>query len=235
LITVPKHVEFPLAIFMVPAIGVMASKFLAAIWLYQAKVPCTLGQRFAAAVAAMGLSYTVAQGILAGIKSASTPFFRTPKCENKPALMQGFMMAWQEMTLFGAALIAALATFIAYGPYNEEAKLWIIMLLVQSIPYGAALATSLVAAMPGRRRAVSSVPAPAPIAPPQPLMVQATISSSNIVASGVTSTGGGSTTGLGSVGLSSTALSSVEDLRIPAIGTSLASTSLNQQKGVTLN
>src|SRR3546814_6406196 len=69
---------------------------------------------------AMGLSYTGARGILAGIKSASTPFFRTPKCEDKPALMQGFLMAWQEMALFGTAVVAALATFAAYGPYNQE-------------------------------------------------------------------------------------------------------------------
>ena len=78
----------------------------------QARQAPSSAERFkdAAAVAAMGLSYTVSRAILAGIKSASTPFFRTPKCEDRPALVQGFAMAWQEMALFGLALVAALAS-----------------------------------------------------------------------------------------------------------------------------
>ena len=93
---------------------------------------------------------------------------------------QGFLMAWQEMALFGTALVAALATFAAYGPYNQEAKLWIIMLLVQSIPYGAALATSLVAVLPGYRRAVAT---PAPVSAPQALNPSAAMATSGLAAS----------------------------------------------------
>lgn len=230
LVTFPKHVEFPLAIFMVPAIGVMASKFMAAIWLYQAKVPCTLGQRLAAAVAAMGLSYTVSRAILAGIRSASTPFFRTPKCEDRPVLMQGFIMAWQEMVLFSLALVAALATFAAYGPYNQEAKLWIVMLVVQSIPYGAALATSLVAVLPGHRRALAT-PAPAPALPsPQGFTPQSGISTNGLAGSG-----------LAAQGFAMGSMSAADDIGIPAIGSAamasvaLASSELTAQRpGLTL-
>jgi hypothetical protein len=138
-------------------------------------------------------------------------------------------MAWQEMALFGLALVAALATFAAYGPYNQEAKLWIIMLLVQSIPYGAALATSLVAALPAYRREVAT-PAPAPVLPsPQGLNPASAIGGNGLAASAL------STQGLGLSAMAS------DDIAIPAIGSAamasavLASAELTAQRpGVTL-
>ena len=161
-IAFPKYIEFPLAIFMVPALSVMAMKFLSSLWLYQIKVPCTVGQRLGAALAAMSLGYTVARGILSGLFFTSTPFMRTPKCEDRPALISGLMMAWQEGLLFLGAIVAASATAIAYGRWNTEANLWIFMLLVQTIPYASAVAISLIAAMPARRRQPTVATAPAP-------------------------------------------------------------------------
>ncbi|HEY4133816.1 MAG TPA: glycosyltransferase [Alphaproteobacteria bacterium] len=162
-IAFPKYVEFPLAIFMVPALSVMGMKFLSSLWLYQIKVPCTVGQRLGAALAAMSLGYTVARGILSGLFFTSTPFMRTPKCEDRPALIGGLMMAWQEGLLFLGAIVAASATAIAYGRWNTEANLWIFMLLIQTIPYASAVAISIVAALPGYRRskAVEASVAPA--------------------------------------------------------------------------
>lgn len=160
-IAFPKYIEFPLAIFMVPALSVMGMKFLSSLWLYQVKVPCTVGQRLGAALAAMALSYTVARGILSGLFITSAPFMRTPKMENRPALIGGLMMAWQEGLLFLGAIIAASATAIAYGRWNTEANLWIFMLLVQTIPYASAVALSLIAALPARRREIASEAAPA--------------------------------------------------------------------------
>ncbi len=164
-IAFPKYIEFPLAIFMVPALSVMAMKFISSLWLYQIKVPCTVGQRLGAALAAMSLGYTVARGILSGLFFTSTPFMRTPKCEDRPALIGGLMMAWQEGLLFLGAIVAATATAIAYGRWNTEANLWIFMLLVQTIPYASAVAISLIAAMPARRRQPTVAKAPAPAAP----------------------------------------------------------------------
>ena len=160
-IAFPKYIEFPLAIFMVPALSVMGMKFLSSLWLYQVKVPCTVGQRLGAALAAMALSYTVARGILSGLFITSAPFMRTPKMENRPALIGGLMMAWQEGLLFLGAIVAASATAIAYGRWNTEANLWIFMLLVQTIPYASAVALSLIAALPARRREIATEAAPA--------------------------------------------------------------------------
>jgi hypothetical protein len=92
--------------------------------------------------------------------------------------------------------------------------------------HGAALATSLVAAMPGRRRTVS---APVPVLPsPQALTPQSAISANGFAASPAASQG---------LGL---AQMSADNLGIPAIGSvsltsaTIASNALAQQKGMTL-
>ena len=106
-------------------------------------------------------------GILSGLFITSAPFMRTPKMENRPALIGGLMMAWQEGLLFLGALIAAAATAIAYGRWNTEANLWIFMLLIQTIPYASAVAISLIAALPARRHELAIEGAAQPAAPAQ--------------------------------------------------------------------
>ena len=148
LVVAPKRFDFPLTLFLAPALGVLGFKFFGALWLYRAKVPCSPLQRIGAALAAMALSFTVARGIVAGILSPDKPFLRTPKCEDRPALMQGFLMAWEESSIAGLLFIASIAIFAAYGFMNLEARLWALMLMAQSIPYLSALITSLIAALP---------------------------------------------------------------------------------------
>ncbi|HTI85619.1 MAG TPA: glycosyltransferase [Alphaproteobacteria bacterium] len=172
LVVAPKRFDFPLTLFLAPALGVLGFKFFGALWLYRARVPCTALQRIGAALAAMALSFTVARGIFVGIISPSKPFMRTPKCEDAPALMQGFLMAWEETTIAAFLFAAAIAILAAYGFMNLEAKLWALMLIAQSVPYVSALITSLIAAIPpekltrlrlalpfGSRRATQGTPA----------------------------------------------------------------------------
>jgi cellulose synthase/poly-beta-1,6-N-acetylglucosamine synthase-like glycosyltransferase len=148
LVVAPKRFDFPLTLFLAPALGVLGFKFFGALWLYRARVPCSPLQRIGAALAAMALSFTVARGIVSGILSPQKPFLRTPKCEDRPALMQGFLMAWEETLIAAFLWVAAGAIFVAYGLMNLEARLWALMLVAQSIPYVSALITSLIAAMP---------------------------------------------------------------------------------------
>jgi exo-beta-1,3-glucanase (GH17 family)/cellulose synthase/poly-beta-1,6-N-acetylglucosamine synthase-like glycosyltransferase len=148
LVAWPKRFDFPLTLFLAPALGVLGFKFFGALWLYRARVPCSALQRIGAALAAMALSFTVARAIVAGIVSPQKPFFRTPKCENRPALLQGFLMAWEETLIAALLFAAAVAIFAAYGVMNLEARLWGLMMMAQSVPYVSALITSLIAALP---------------------------------------------------------------------------------------
>lgn len=159
----PKYFQFPLGVFLIPALGIFIFKVVHSYWLYVAKVPCTLRQRIGAAIAGMALTHTIARAVIQGLTTDSTPFLRTPKCESRPALMQGFLMAREETVVLGLLWLSALAVLIAYG-FMPEAIVWAVLLLVQSVPYVAALMLSLVNAVPGlmprRARAAALVSEP---------------------------------------------------------------------------
>ena len=147
-----KLVEFPPAVFLVPTLSVFVFKIVAGFWLYQARVKCGWRDRFAAAVAGMALSHAVARAVWQGLFTSNTPFFRTPKCADKPAALQAFLMAREEISLLVALMISAISVLIIFDVSNHDAVLWAGMLTVQTLPYWAALYVSLVNVLPQRRQ-----------------------------------------------------------------------------------
>jgi hypothetical protein len=143
-----KHIEFPLMLFIVPTIAVFAFKLVRFLMLYSAKVECNPWQRVGAGIAGLSLTYTIGHAVIQGFMRRSQPFLRTPKCENSPALIQGLKMALPETALFALPLLAAAAIVGIYGRDYPDANTWALMLVVQSLPYGAALLQSMIAAAP---------------------------------------------------------------------------------------
>ena len=86
-----------------------------------------------------------------GLFIRSAPFLRTPKMEDAPALVQGLVMAREELVLL-------VLTWAAMGRGGRGAshgrrgrpKLWCAVLLTQSLPYLAAVTVAVVAAFPAR-------------------------------------------------------------------------------------
>ena len=156
LLTLPKYFEFPPTVFLVPTLAVFAFKVAASLWLYEARVPCGFWDKVGAAVAGMALTHTVGRAVWQGIFTSGRPFVRTPKCENQPALMQGLLMASEEVMLMLGLWVAALAIVLVFGHENRDAFLWSGLLMVQSLPYLSALITAMINVFPdlhwGRRR-----------------------------------------------------------------------------------
>ena len=156
LLCLPKYFEFPPTVFMIPTLSVFAFKIGASLWLYRARVKCSFGQKIGAAVAGMALTHTVGRAIWQGLFTSGRPFVRTPKCENQPKLLQGILMAQEELILMSLLWLSALATVLVFGHENRDAFLWAGLLMVQSLPYLSALITSLINVFPefhfGRRR-----------------------------------------------------------------------------------
>jgi hypothetical protein len=71
-------------------------------------------------------------------------------------------MAREELALMLLSWIAVSGVAIAHQLATLEARLWCAVLLTQSLPYLAAVVTSVVAAMPAPRRAMLPAPAEAP-------------------------------------------------------------------------
>jgi exo-beta-1,3-glucanase (GH17 family)/cellulose synthase/poly-beta-1,6-N-acetylglucosamine synthase-like glycosyltransferase len=154
-----KWVEFPPAVFLVPTLSAFAFKVVAGFWLYSRRLTCSWRQRVGAAIAGMGLTHAVGRAVWQGIFTSGKPFFRTPKCADRPAMLQGLLMALEECILLTGLMVAAIGILNYYGLANRDAKLWAAMLFVQSLPYWAALITSMVNAVPDVwRRRVPPVP-----------------------------------------------------------------------------
>jgi cellulose synthase/poly-beta-1,6-N-acetylglucosamine synthase-like glycosyltransferase/exo-beta-1,3-glucanase (GH17 family) len=148
LMAFPKYFEFPPTAFMIPTLSVFAFKVAAGLMLYEARIKCSLGDKLLAAVAGMALTHTVGRAVWQGMFTSGRPFVRTPKCEHQPAFMQALLMAREEIALMAGLWLAALAIVVIFGHQNRDAFMWSGLLVVQSLPYVAALATSLINAFP---------------------------------------------------------------------------------------
>ncbi len=145
-------VEFPPAVFLVPTLSVFVFKIAAAFLLYRARLSCGWKDRLGAAIAGMGLSLAVAAAMGQGIFTSGKPFFRTPKCADKPAALQALLMARDEVMILIALLLCAALVLWKFEIQNRDADLWAGMLMVQTLPYWAALILALVNAGAGKRK-----------------------------------------------------------------------------------
>ncbi len=147
-ISLPRYFGQPLYILLLPALAVFIFRLVHFFWLYKSRVNCSMKQRIAAAIAGMALSHTIGKAMLTGLMTSDQPFLRTPKCENQTAVVKGMLMAWEEMAIFLAFCISSAAIIARHGTDNPEILLWVAVMLIQSLPYGAALVMSMINVIP---------------------------------------------------------------------------------------
>lgn len=147
----PIHSELPTGAFLMPTIGLFSFKLLRGLWLYRARVPCTILQSLGAFLAGLSLTHTVARGTLKGLFTTSQPFLRTPKNEKRGALFTGLSTIRQELMIL-IALVAAIVAMSSIEHFNNLiGKLWIAILSVQMVPYLATLVIMLVSIWPSKK------------------------------------------------------------------------------------
>lgn len=148
LIRDPIHSELPVNAFLLPTIGLFAFKVLRGLWLYKARVACSLFQALGAALAGLSLTHTVARGTLQGLFTSGKPFMRTPKYEQQGPLVAGLLIIWQEILLLCLLIVGMVAMRSVEHFDNTSGKLWVAVLAVQSVPYIATLLTLLISVAP---------------------------------------------------------------------------------------
>ncbi len=144
----PFKLGFPPTAFMIPTMAAFLLKVAGGFWLYQLKIKCSFWQKIGAAVAGMSLTYTVGSAVWQGLFTEGRPFVRTPKCADQPAFMQGILMAKSELKWLIALWVSAILVIVSQSWHNQEAVLWSSLLVVQSLPFIAAVITSMLNAMP---------------------------------------------------------------------------------------
>ncbi|MGB3810785.1 MAG: glycosyltransferase [Parvibaculum sp.] len=145
----PKMVQLPVAAFLIPTIGSFVFKFVRSLWLYAVRVKdCSFIESLGAGVAALGLTHTVAKAMLNGMVTSGKPFFRTPKCEDKPPLAAALIQVREEAVMLTALWGLSLAFLLNENFADSLSRLWVAVLLVQSVPYAAAVLLSFINVMP---------------------------------------------------------------------------------------
>ncbi len=164
-----KPVGLPPAEFIVPTIGIFVFKLVYSFGLYADRVNCSFRQSLGAALAGLALTYTVGRAVIYGLLTSRLPFMRTPKMDERATFAMALGMARGEAVLMILLWLAALVLWNTSGVIDPEARLWAAFMVVQSLPFTAAVVVSLVNALEQMRHAQAAfepTPATAPVAAP---------------------------------------------------------------------
>ncbi len=150
MIVAPKKFDPPLIIFSIFPLALFCFKVAKLIYIYRgAHIVASLGQTFAAAIAGLSLSNTIARAIVSGLITSGKPFYRTPKMADAHPFLKA-IAASREETLFMILLwLLAACVVMTQTTSSPDLTIWIIVLLMQSLPYFACFFVSLVSAFPG--------------------------------------------------------------------------------------
>lgn len=170
MIVTPHRIDPPLIMFSMLPIGLFTFKLMKMAHLYVSRVGANVRQTFAAALAGLALAPTIGFAVVKGLITRDEPFFRTPKGRQPHALIRAVAGALQE-TMFLVLLLAC-----AYYLTNQvdlipgrtlgvpeelrgpDLSIWVAVLMIQSIPYAAALLVSLLSALDLPARWLGSAP-----------------------------------------------------------------------------
>jgi exo-beta-1,3-glucanase (GH17 family)/cellulose synthase/poly-beta-1,6-N-acetylglucosamine synthase-like glycosyltransferase len=145
----PLKVDPPLMLFSLLPLALFTFKLAKLVHLYTTRVGANLRQTFAAALAGLALSHTIGQAVMKGLFTSNEPFFRTPKRAEPHALFKALSSAREETLLMVTLWLAAWGILhIPSEMGSPDLTMWIVVLLIQSIPYAASLIVSLVSAFP---------------------------------------------------------------------------------------
>ena len=148
MLIMPSKVDAPELVFSLLPLAFFSFKLAKLIYLYRSRVNASVGQTIAAALAGLALAHTISLAILSGVVTKDKPFFRTPKLASSQRLLRALADSRDEAVLMAAMWSLAAALFWLHGTETLDMLMWIIVLLVQSIPYCCALIVSTVSAFP---------------------------------------------------------------------------------------
>jgi len=125
-------------------IGFFVFKLSKILVLYRWRMHANIFQSIGAGIAGLAVSHTIARAMLAGLHDKTIGFFRTPKIVDRHSFWQALNNAREEALIGLALILAATAIGMRDDAYLSDTRLWIALLLVQSVPYVAAVILSMI-------------------------------------------------------------------------------------------
>jgi hypothetical protein len=130
-------IAIPDKILTIPIIAAFAVSILHFVALYRARVTIPVSQTVGAVLAAMSVQWTVARAVGTGLVRERLPFLRTAKGGSLRSTC--FAAFWEG--ILAALLVLSAVILVATNQYDiREINLFALVLIVQSLPFMAALA-----------------------------------------------------------------------------------------------
>jgi exo-beta-1,3-glucanase (GH17 family)/cellulose synthase/poly-beta-1,6-N-acetylglucosamine synthase-like glycosyltransferase len=144
----PGKIDPPLVMYSVLPLSLFTFELAKLVHLYRVRVGANVRQTIAAAIAGLALTHTIGTAAVKGLVTKGEPFFRTPKRGATSGLLHALAAAREETLMMLGLMLSAWA--VAHTGLPESAGpdrlAWIVVLLVQSVPYASALVVSLTSA-----------------------------------------------------------------------------------------
>ena len=144
----PGKIDPPLVMYSVLPLSLFTFKLAKLVHLYRVRVGANVRQTIAAAIAGLALTHTIGTAAVKGLVTKGEPFFRTPKRGATSGLLHALAAAREETLMMLGLMLSAWA--VAHTGLPESAGpdrlAWIVVLLVQLVPYASALVVSLTSA-----------------------------------------------------------------------------------------
>jgi exo-beta-1,3-glucanase (GH17 family)/cellulose synthase/poly-beta-1,6-N-acetylglucosamine synthase-like glycosyltransferase len=147
MIVAPHRIDPPLIMFSALPLALFTFKLVKLAHLYAARVGANIRQTLAAALAGLALSPTIGVAVIKALFTRNQPFFRTPKSKQPHALAEGLAASRTESLMLIAMLSAAWGlTRLPAELKGPDVSVWVAVLLIQGVPYAAAVLVSLISA-----------------------------------------------------------------------------------------
>jgi exo-beta-1,3-glucanase (GH17 family)/cellulose synthase/poly-beta-1,6-N-acetylglucosamine synthase-like glycosyltransferase len=171
MVCLPRQIDPPLVMYSVLPLSLFTFKLAKLVHLYRVRVGANFRQTAAAAIAGLALTHTIGTAVVKGLFTRGEPFFRTPKKADSQRVLQALGAARDETIMMLGLWLSAwgvshATTLQTRGP---DRFAWIVVLLIQSVPYASSLIVSLASAFPLPAKLLGSGYRPAVTPPPQPV------------------------------------------------------------------
>jgi exo-beta-1,3-glucanase (GH17 family)/cellulose synthase/poly-beta-1,6-N-acetylglucosamine synthase-like glycosyltransferase len=146
----PGRIDAPLVLYSVLPLSLFTFKLAKLVHLYHVRVGANLRQTIAAAIAGLALTHTIGRAAVKGLVTRSEPFFRTPKQGRSSGLWHALAAAREETLMMIGLTLSAWAVSHTALPQNAgpDHFAWVVVLLIQAVPYASSLIVSLMSAFP---------------------------------------------------------------------------------------
>jgi exo-beta-1,3-glucanase (GH17 family)/cellulose synthase/poly-beta-1,6-N-acetylglucosamine synthase-like glycosyltransferase len=164
----PRAIDPPLLMYSVLPLSLFTFKLAKLVHLYRVSVGANLRQTVAAAVAGLALTHTIGTAVLKGLFTRGEPFFRTPKQAGSQRMLQALAAARDETLMMLGLWLSAWGVSHSTIPQTRgpDRLAWIVVLLIQSVPYASSLIVSLASAFRLPASLLGGGYRPAPTYPP---------------------------------------------------------------------